>query len=86
VILAVEEFAAAVAAGVAPAAPGEDGLRYLEAIMAAYESAATGCTVALPLAATDPLFRQGVIGLREMDLPAWTAVSRKRIFGVAGAG
>jgi hypothetical protein len=86
VVLAVEEFAAAVAAGVAPAASGEDGLRFLEAIMGAYESAATGQTVALPLATTDPVFQRGVVGLRELDLPAWTSVSRKRIFGVAGAG
>ena len=33
----------------APAAPGEDGQRTLEAVMAAYESAALGRTVALPL-------------------------------------
>lgn len=86
VVLAVEEFALAVAAGFAPAAPGEDGLRYLEAIMAAYESAAIGATVTLPLATTDPVFRLGAVGLRELDLPSWTPVSRKRIFGVAGAG
>jgi predicted dehydrogenase len=86
VALAVEEFAAALAAGSSPAAPGEDGLRSLEAIMAAYESAAVGRTVGLPLATTDPVFRRGVVGLQELGLPEWSPVRRKRIFGVADAG
>jgi predicted dehydrogenase len=81
--LAVEEFAGAVAAHRAPAAPGEDGLRSLEAVMAAYESAALGRTVALPLEPSDPLFLRGAIGLRELELPDWTPVRRKGIFGVA---
>jgi len=83
--LAVQEFAEAVAAGRPPAAPGEDGQRYVEAVLAAYESAALGRTVALPLDRADPVFLRGVIGLRELELPAWTPVRQKRIFGVAGA-
>ena len=62
------------AAGRPPAAPGEDGLRYLEAVMAAYESAALGRTVPLPLERTDPLFLRGVIALREFEPPAWSPV------------
>ena len=83
--LAVEEFAGAVAAHRAPAAPGEDGQRTLEAVMAAYESAALGRTVALPLEPSDPLFLRGAIGLRELELPDWSPVRRKGIFGVAAA-
>jgi predicted dehydrogenase len=82
--LAVQEFAEAVASGRPPAASGEDGQRYLEAVLAAYESAALGRTIALPLDHTDPVFLHGVIGLRELELPEWTPVRRKRIFGVAG--
>jgi len=84
--LAVEEFAEAVAAGRPPAATGEDGQRYLEAVLAAYESAALGRTVALPLDHADPVFLRGVTGLRELSLPAWAPVRRKGIFGVAGPG
>jgi predicted dehydrogenase len=82
--LAVAEFAEAVAAGRPPAATGEDGQRYLEAVVAAYGSAALGRTVTLPLDRTDPLFQHGVMGLRELELPEWTPVRRKGIFGVAG--
>jgi predicted dehydrogenase len=82
--LAVKEFAEAVAAGRAPAASGEDGQRYLEAVLGSYESAALGRTIALPLDHADPVFLSGVIGLRELELPSWTPVRQKRIFGVAG--
>ncbi len=83
--LAVRAFAAAVAAGQPPAASGEDGQRNLEAVMAAYESAALGRTVGLPLEPGDPLFQRGAIGLRELELPDWSPVRRKGIFGVAAA-
>ena len=82
---AVQEFAEAVAAGRPPAASGDDGQRYLEAVLAAYESAALGRTIALPLDRGDPVFLRGVIGLREVELPPWTPVREKRIFGVTGA-
>jgi predicted dehydrogenase len=83
--LAVQEFAAAIADDREPAAPGEDGQRTLEAVMAAYESAALGRTVALPLDRSDPLYLRGAIGLRELELPDWSPVRRKAIFGVAPA-
>ena len=53
--------------------------------MAAYESAALGRTVALPLDHSDPLYLRGAIGLRELELPDWSPVRRKGIFGVAAA-
>lgn len=84
--LVVSEFAAAVAAGRSPAATGEDGQRCLEVVLAAYESAALGRTIALPLDRADPVFLRGVIGLREMELPAWSPVRQKGIFGVRDVG
>ena len=51
--------------------------------MAAYKSAALGRTVGLPLDPSDPLFLRGAIGLRELELPEWSPVRRKGIFGVA---
>jgi predicted dehydrogenase len=81
--LAVRDFASALAERRPPAAPGEDGLRNLEGVMAAYESAALGRTVGLPLERSDPLFQRGAIGLRELELPDWSPVRRKGIFGVA---
>ena len=67
----------------APAAPGEDGQRTLEGVMAAYESAALGRTVGLPLDPSDPLYLGGAVGLRELEMPDWSPVRRKGIFGVA---
>jgi predicted dehydrogenase len=83
--LAVQDFAEAVAGHRAPAAPGEDGHRTLEGVMAAYESAALGRTIGLPLDPGDPLYLHGAVGLRELDMPEWSPVRRKGIFGVAAA-
>jgi len=68
----VADFAEAVLDGRPPASPGADGLRTLEATVAAYESAARGELVALPLDRGDPVFRSGVLGLRELALPEWS--------------
>lgn len=84
IALAIAEFATAVVEGRAPIATGSDGLRSLEAIVAAYASAALDRTVRVPLDRADPLFQRGVTGLRGQDLPAGTRIGAKRIFGVAG--
>ncbi len=84
IALAIAEFATAVTEGRSPIATGSDGLRSLEAIVAAYTSAALDRTVSVPLDRDDPVFRLGVIGLRGQDLPAGTRIGTKRIFGVAG--
>ncbi|QFG02323.1 Gfo/Idh/MocA family protein [Tepidiforma bonchosmolovskayae] len=50
----LENFADAVAGRAAPRFTGRDALRVLEIICAAYESARTGCPVALPFASSAP--------------------------------
>jgi len=80
--LVIRDFAESLTAGRPSAATGEQGLRFLEATVAAYQSAATGCTVGLPLDPTGPVFLHGLSGLRDLDLPNWTPVRRKEIFGV----
>jgi predicted dehydrogenase len=78
----VRDFAGAIREGRDPAAPGEQGLHILETVLAVYESAATGRTVELPLAMEDPVRRLGVAGLRELSMPAWSQVHRRRLFGL----
>ncbi len=80
--LAVRAFAEAVATGRQPPATGADGLRLVEAVAAAYQSAALGRTVCLPLDRADPVHLEGVTGLRTLDLPSWTPVRRRQMFGV----
>src|SRR5581483_9967491 len=80
----VADFAAAVLDGTEPAATGADGLRTLEATVAAYESAARGELVALPLDRADPVFAEGVLGLRLLELPEWSPVQRQLLY-TAGA-
>lgn len=77
------EFADAVRTGGEPAASGEAGLRALEATLGAYASAATGRVVSLPLSPDDPVFQQGVMGLR--GLAVWPAgpLIKRGVFGLA---
>ena len=63
------DFARAIQEDRPPIAPAQAGLTALEAILAAYASAATGRVVSLPLSPDDPVFQQGAIGIRE--LPIW---------------
>jgi predicted dehydrogenase len=76
------DFAAAIGEGRDPVAPGEAGLRSLEATLAAYASAATGRAVSLPLAPDDPVYQRGVLGVR--DLPLWkdSPLVRRGMFGL----
>jgi predicted dehydrogenase len=74
------DYADAVVDGRDPIAPGEQGLHVLEATLAVYESCALGRVVTLPLDHGDPVYRHGVAGLREMELPYWSPVRRRRLF------
>lgn len=78
----VLDFAGAIREGRDPVAPGEQGLHVLEATLAVYESAALGRTVLLPLPAGDPVRRLGVAGLRLLDIPSWTPINVRRLFGL----
>ncbi len=77
------DFAQAVRLGRDPMAPAEAGLRSLEAVLAAYTSAAVGQVVPLPLGLEHPVYQRGVYGLAE--LPAWPA-SPLRQRGILGLG
>jgi predicted dehydrogenase len=77
-----DDFAQAILGGHPPVASGEDGLHALEVTLAAYESAALGCSVAVPLARSDPLFRGGVAAIRELGGPDWSPVRRQSLFRV----
>lgn len=66
----------------APMADGRQGLHILETTLAAYASAALGRTVALPFASDEPVFRSGVMGLRELDTPDWSPVRRHGLLGL----
>jgi predicted dehydrogenase len=72
-------------AGRPPVASVADGVRALEAVLGAYESAATGRTVDLPLEPDDPVHRHGIAGLAQLDLASAGTIARRGVFGV-GAG
>lgn len=79
---AIVDFAESVRRRTPSAAPGEEGLHVLEAAVAAYESAATGRTITLPLDEADPVYQRGIAGLADLDIPIWSPVGSKQIFGV----
>lgn len=80
------DFADAVRAGRAPTASGSDGQRILEATVGAYKSAATGAVVSIPLDPQDPVFLDGVLGLKQLDLPEWSPLRHSSLYdsGIAG--
>lgn len=77
-----EQFAEAVRHDQPPLADATAGLRALEAVLAAYKSAALGATVPLPLAPDDPVFQRGALGLAELNVPATSLLARRGLFGL----
>lgn len=67
----------------APAADGAAALATLEATVAAYASAATGTTIGVPLDREGPLHREGVVGLKQLDVPANSPVRTRGLFGLS---
>jgi predicted dehydrogenase len=65
-----------------PAADGRAALVTLETTVAAYASAALGRSVEIPLDAGSPLHLDGVVGLRDLDVPATSAVRARGLFGL----
>ena len=78
--LLLEDFVAAIREHRAPAASGADGVRMLEAVVAAYESGATGLTVPIPLDRAGPAYLRGALGVRELAVPAHSPLARGRLF------
>jgi predicted dehydrogenase len=76
-----EDFAAAVRSGREPVAPGEAGLRALQATLATYTAGVAGSTVALPLPPQHPVYSRGVGGLQDDTL--WLQPPLRRgLFGI----
>jgi predicted dehydrogenase len=82
----VIDLADAITAGRAPAADGAAARHTLETTVAAYASAALQRTVAVPLPADGPLVAAGVVGLRELDVPADSPVRRRGLFTLTPNG
>ena len=76
------DFRDAVGQGRPPTASGEAGAAVLEAVVGAYASAALGREVALPLAADDPVFRDGAAGVARLPVSEASAVHRRGLYGV----
>jgi predicted dehydrogenase len=74
------DFADAVREGRAPRTSGADGLRILEATVGALKSAATGELVSIPLEREDPVFLHGVMGVEQLELPAWSPALRRGLY------
>jgi predicted dehydrogenase len=66
-----------------PLAPGERGAETLEAVVGAYESAYLDRKVPLPLEPTDPIYREGLVGLATLSGSAASQVARRGLYGVA---
>jgi hypothetical protein len=63
-----------------PIAQGTDGLRALEATVAAYVSAATGQTVEIPLDRQSPPFLRGARGVPEVNSVEWSPFAGSQLF------
>ncbi len=74
------------AEGQPPVATAADGVRVLEATLAAYASAALGRSVELPLSLDDPVHRRGIAGLAELPLTVGGAIARHGVFGIGAGG
>jgi predicted dehydrogenase len=81
----VIDFADAIANRRQAAASGESALHTLEAVVAAYASAALGTTVTLPLPDNGPLHQHGVTGLTELSVPSDSTVRSRGLFGFTTA-
>lgn len=81
---ALEDFGQAILADREPAADARAGARAVSLTLAAYESAALGTTVAVPLRTGDPVFQAGVAGISKLDLPSWSVVRRRGLCGLGG--
>jgi predicted dehydrogenase len=76
----IDDFLAAIETGRTPMASGDDALRVLEVTVAAYESAALGRSVAVPLDRAARLYLGGVLAMDELDVPEWGTVRRQRLY------
>jgi len=76
------QFANAIRLNQPPIAPAETGLRALEAVLAAYKSAALGAVVALPLAGDDSVFQRGAQAIADLSTPSMSLLARRGLYGL----
>jgi len=69
-----------------PVATGEDGARSLQAALATYSSGMLGRRIPLPLGVDDPVFQEGVVGLRNIPPQDLDRLRRKSLFGMRPVG
>lgn len=81
----MKQFVESIQGGSPPMATGADSLRALEATIAAYASAATGSTVAIPLDRTSAPFLRGAVGVRELEQHERSPLPGSNLF-VPGGG
>jgi predicted dehydrogenase len=74
------DFVSAVRTGQPPIASGEAGQRTLQAVLAAYASAALETTVRLPLPTDHPVYQQGVLGVAALAGPADSRVRTRGLY------
>ena len=65
----------------APYVNGKRGRDALEMVLAAYESAATGQEVKLPLKQTSPVYTKGVLGLKELKVAPDSILRKNKMYG-----
>ena len=82
--LIAADFRDAVAKNRPPAATGAAGAVVLCAVVGAYESAALGREVRLPLDEVDPVYQLGAPGIARLAVSVQSQVWRRRLYGVGG--
>jgi predicted dehydrogenase len=67
-----------------PVAPGEAGMRALQATLAAYASGVTARFITLPLSPGNPVYQRGVGAMKELDVWKNGSLYKQDIFGLSG--
>ncbi len=76
------DFGAAIREDRPPIAPAAAGARALEIVLGAYASAVTGRVVSLPLDESNPVYRKGIDGIRDLDAWAGSKTVAAGLFGL----
>jgi len=80
------DFIEAIREGHEPAGTAQDGARSLQAALATYASGMLGRRVPLPLSSDDPIYQEGVVGLRHDSTDEVDQLRRKTLFGMQPVG
>ena len=70
-----------------PSVDGQSARDAQEMIMAAFESAATGRAVRIPMDTASPVYREGVVGIKQLEseIPSDSILRKKRLYGLGPA-